>query len=106
MCRNVFTIQQLLTNVTSSRESNLDTARQFYEMLYMMPDDLQAQVVEQGVRYSEEDYVEALNLIHRSKPGSGDENQQRARIQRLRAIVKEQTFKKEHAENQKRNQIT
>lgn len=104
MCRNIFTIQQLLTNITSSRESNLDSARQFYEILYLMPDDLQAQVVEQGVRYGEEDYVEAMNLLHRSKPGSGDENQQRARIQRLRAIVKEQTFKKEHAENQKRNQ--
>ena len=103
MCRNVFTLQQLMTNVTSSREANLDVARQYYEMLYLLPDDLQAQVVEQGVRYNEEDYVEALNLLHRSKPGSGDEHQQRARLQRLRAIVREQTYKREHAEMQKLN---
>uniref|UniRef100_H2ZD48 Exocyst complex component Sec8 n=1 Tax=Ciona savignyi TaxID=51511 RepID=H2ZD48_CIOSA len=91
MCRNVFALQQLLTNLTMSREPHLDMARQFYEMMYLMPDDLQAQVVEQGVRYSEEDYVEALNLLHRSKPGSGNENAQLARVQRLREIVREQT---------------
>ena len=105
MCRNIFTMQQQLTNITSSREASLDMARQYYEMLHLMPDDLQAQVVEQGVRYNEDDYVEALNLIHRSKPGSGDEHQQRARVQRLRAIVREHIYKKEHAEQmQKRNQ--
>jgi len=107
MCRNIFTMQQQLSNITSSREANLDMARQYYEMLHLMPDDLQAQVVEQGVRYNEDDYVEALNLIHRSKPGSGDEHQQRARVQRLRAIVREHIYKKEHAEQmQKLNQAS
>ena len=98
MCRNIFNLQQCLTNFTSSRESHLDIARQFYEMLYLMPDDLQTQVVEQGVRYKEEDYVSALNLIHRSKPGAGSDSTQCARVQRLRAIVKEQVDKKEHQE--------
>jgi len=98
MCRNIFTLQQCLTNITMSRESHLDAARQFYEMLYLMPDDLQVQVVEQGVRYSEEDYVEALGLVQRSKPGSGSEALQLSRAQRLRAIVREQTYKKEYAE--------
>ncbi|CAK8690303.1 unnamed protein product [Clavelina lepadiformis] len=102
MCRNVFTLQQSLTNITSSRESHLDEARQYYEMMYLMPDDLQAQVVEQGVRYQTENYVEALNLLHRSKPGSGNEQTQSARVQRLRAIVTEQTFKKEHADEMQR----
>ena len=107
MCRNIFTLQQQLTNITSSREANLDIARHYYEMLNLMPDDLQAQVVEQGVRYSEEDYVEALNLLHRSKPGSGDDNQQRARVQRLRALVREHIYKKERAEEmQKFNEAT
>ncbi|XP_026689907.2 exocyst complex component 4-like [Ciona intestinalis] len=105
MCRNVFALQQLLTNLTMSREPHLDMARQFYEMMYLMPDDLQAQVVEQGVRYSEEDYVEALNLLHRSKPGSGNENAQHARVQRLKGIVQEQTFKMEHAEQQNQDDI-
>jgi len=98
MCRNIFNLQQCLTNFTSSRESHLDIARQFYEMMYLMPDDLQTQVVEQGVRYKEEDYISALNLIHRSKPGAGSDSTQCARVQRLRAIVKEQVDKKEHQE--------
>nr|CAB3243990.1 exocyst complex component 4-like [Phallusia mammillata] len=103
MCRNIFTLQQCLTNFTLSRESHLDMARQFYEMLYLMPDDLQVQVVEQGVRYCEEDYMEALNLLHRSKPGSGTDSVQMSRAQKLRGIVREQTYKREFAEQMKQN---
>lgn len=32
-CRNIFAIRQSLTNVTSSREMDLDLARQYYELL-------------------------------------------------------------------------
>jgi len=34
-CRNIFAIRQSLTNVTSSREMDLDLARQYYELLNM-----------------------------------------------------------------------
>ena len=37
-CRNIFSIQQCLTNITSNRESDLDHARQYYELLYLSPD--------------------------------------------------------------------
>jgi len=37
-CRNIFSIQQCLTNITSNRESDLDHARQYYELLYQPPD--------------------------------------------------------------------
>ena len=37
-CRNIFSIQQCLTNITSNRESDLDHARQYYELLYLPPD--------------------------------------------------------------------
>ena len=34
MCRNIFAIQQNLTNITMSREADLDHARQYYEIMY------------------------------------------------------------------------
>jgi len=37
-CRSIFSIQQCLTNITSNRESDLDHARQYYELLYLPPD--------------------------------------------------------------------
>ena len=37
-CRNIFAIQQNLTNITMSREADLDRARQYYELLYSNPD--------------------------------------------------------------------
>lgn len=37
-CRNIFAIQQNLTNITMSREGDLDRARQYYELLYSNPD--------------------------------------------------------------------
>lgn len=37
-CRNILAIQQNLTNITMTREADLDRARQFYELLYLSPD--------------------------------------------------------------------
>lgn len=37
-CRNIFAIQQNLTNITMTREGDLDRARQYYELLYSNPD--------------------------------------------------------------------
>ena len=38
MCRNVFSVQQQLTNITMTRELALDQARQYYELLYLSPE--------------------------------------------------------------------
>lgn len=38
MCRNIFSVQQQLTNITMTRELALDQARQYYEMLCNTPD--------------------------------------------------------------------
>ena len=38
MCRNIFSVQQQLTNITMTRELALDQARQYYEMLYHTQD--------------------------------------------------------------------
>lgn len=97
MCRNIFALQQVITHATMSRESHLDSARLFYEMLYHSVDDLQSIVVEQGVQFEDDDYVQAVELLHRSRPGSGSESTRLARIQRLREIIREQVHKSEQA---------
>ena len=39
MSRNIFAIQQNLTNITMSREADLDHARQYYEIMYQTVKD-------------------------------------------------------------------
>ena len=34
-CRNIFVLQQNLTNITMSREVDLDRARQYFELLFL-----------------------------------------------------------------------
>ncbi|KAK2144045.1 hypothetical protein LSH36_791g00032 [Paralvinella palmiformis] len=38
-CRNIFALQQCLTGITMSRETDLDRTRQYYELLYLTPED-------------------------------------------------------------------
>ncbi|XP_077449980.1 exocyst complex component 4 isoform X2 [Stigmatopora argus] len=101
MCRNIFVLQQNLTNITMSREADLDFARQYYEMLYNTADELLNLVVDQGVRYSELDYINALSLLHRSQTGVGDLSTQNTRLQRLKEIVCEQAAIKQASKDKK-----
>ncbi|TTG93070.1 Exocyst complex component 4 [Bagarius yarrelli] len=101
MCRNIFVLQQNLTNITMSREADLDFARQYYEMLYNPADELLNLVVDQGVRYSELDYINALSLLHRSQTGVGDLSVQNTRLQRLKEIICEQAAIKQATKDKK-----
>lgn len=38
MCRNIFSLQQTLTSITSAREPALDYARQYFELLCLTPE--------------------------------------------------------------------
>ena len=38
MCRNIFSLQQTLTNITLAREPALDYARQYFELLCLAPE--------------------------------------------------------------------
>ncbi|CAI9732804.1 exocyst complex component 4 isoform X2 [Octopus vulgaris] len=69
MCRNIFAIQQNLTNITMSRESDLDHARQYYELLYTSPDAIIDGIAEKGAQYTEQEYIQLFQLQHRSQPG-------------------------------------
>ncbi|KAM9467920.1 exocyst complex component 4 [Clarias gariepinus] len=101
MCRNIFVLQQNLTNITMSREADLDFARQYYEMLYNTADELLNLVVDQGVRYSELEYINALSLLHRSQTGVGDLSVQSTRLQRLKEIICEQAAIKQATKDKK-----
>ncbi|KAL4658431.1 exocyst complex component 4 isoform X1 [Arapaima gigas] len=101
MCRNIFVLQQNLTNITMSREADLDFARQYYEMLYNTADELLNLVVDQGVRYTELEYINALSLLHRSQTGVGDQTVQNMRLQRLKEIICEQAAIKQATKDKK-----
>lgn len=68
MCRNLFAIQQNLTNITMARETDLDHARQYYELLYMSPDDVLSLIVEKGPDYSYTEYLSLFQLYQKSHP--------------------------------------
>ncbi|XP_039617296.1 exocyst complex component 4 isoform X2 [Polypterus senegalus] len=101
MCRNIFVLQQNLTNITMSREADLDFARQYYEMLYNTADELLHLVVDQGVKYTELEYINALSLLHRSQTGVGDQTVQNMRLQRLKEIICEQAAIKQATKDKK-----
>nr|XP_004661255.2 exocyst complex component 4 [Jaculus jaculus] len=101
MCRNIFVLQQNLTNITMSREADLDFARQYYEMLYNTADELLNLVVDQGVKYTELEYIHALTLLHRSQTGVGEQSTQNTRLQRLKEIICEQAAIKQATKDKK-----
>ncbi|KAK6635581.1 hypothetical protein RUM44_000835 [Polyplax serrata] len=68
MCRNMLTLQQTLTNITSSREVALDHAKQFFELFYKSPDEILSIVLEKGPQFTDMEYINALQLINRTYP--------------------------------------
>ncbi|XP_077991947.1 exocyst complex component 4-like isoform X2 [Glandiceps talaboti] len=88
MCRNIFSIQQNLTNITMSRETDLDNSRQYYELLYINADEILDKIVGEGPSFDELHYLNLLKLQHRSHAGT-DPRILEAREQRLREIMKQ-----------------
>ncbi|RXG69635.1 Exocyst complex component 4 [Armadillidium vulgare] len=86
MCRNIFCIQQQLTNITMTRELALDKARQYYELLYLTPEDILNNIVNRGKQFTELEYINALQLLYRSYPGASPDSLQ-VHLQRLSEIL-------------------
>ncbi|GFR81718.1 exocyst complex component 4, partial [Elysia marginata] len=86
MCRNILAIQQNLTNITLTRESDLDRARHFYELLYLNPDEVLNSVAEKGPHFTLKEYEQLIELYHRSFSGN-PVSVQDARRQRLYSIM-------------------
>ena len=90
-CRNILAIQQSLTNMTLSREPELDHARQYYELLYLKVDDILKVTLERGPQFSEQQYVNLLTLAQRSGR-AGSEQDLDSRLARLSGILKDYEF--------------
>ncbi|KAF2896324.1 hypothetical protein ILUMI_09831 [Ignelater luminosus] len=69
MCRNVFALQQTLTNITMTREVALDHARHYFELFFLTPEEILNGIVEKGPEFSELEYMNAFQLLNRSKAG-------------------------------------
>ena len=66
MCRNIFAVQHTLTsNITGSRETSLDHAKQYYEMFNQRQQEVLNSIVEKGPTFSAEEYSAAIQLLHR-----------------------------------------
>lgn len=70
-------------------------------MLYNTADELLNLVVDQGVRYTELEYINALSLLHRSQTGVGELSTQNIRLQRLKEIICEQAAIKQASKDKK-----
>lgn len=68
MCKNIFSIQQCLSNITLTRETDLDRARKYFELLYQKPDDILNRIMEKGAQFSQTEYEHLLALAVRSDP--------------------------------------
>uniref|UniRef100_A0A0K0F679 Exocyst complex component Sec8 n=1 Tax=Strongyloides venezuelensis TaxID=75913 RepID=A0A0K0F679_STRVS len=66
LCRNIFAVQQLMSQITGRREMDLDRARSFYELLDHEPDRLLAMIVDKGTTFSNTEYSYLLSLAVRS----------------------------------------
>ncbi|XP_073999429.1 exocyst complex component secretory 8 [Rhodnius prolixus] len=88
MCRNVFTLQQTLTNITMAREVALDHARTYFHLFFLKPEDILNEVLEKGAEYTELEYMNALQLICRTYD-SEDENSTQRYLQKLSDILGE-----------------
>ncbi|CAD5120423.1 DgyrCDS8990 [Dimorphilus gyrociliatus] len=68
MIRNIFSSQQTVGKILSTRSyTGLDSARQYYELLYRKPDDLLSAIIEQGTSsFSHIQYEALIRLQHRS----------------------------------------
>lgn len=95
-----------ITGCANNDEGNTELApscspRQYYEMLYNTADELLNLVVDQGVKYTELEYIHALTLLHRSQTGVGDQTTQNTRLQRLKEIICEQAAIKQATKDKK-----
>ncbi|CDW52644.1 hypothetical protein TTRE_0000090601 [Trichuris trichiura] len=88
ICRDIFSVQQCLSDLTGSREPDLDQARRFYELLYKSPDDILNAIVEGGAEFAVTDYANLLALSIRSHPVlSSEPGALEQRLSRLKTML-------------------
>eukprot|EP01135_Chromosphaera_perkinsii_P003877 Nk52_evm13s260 gene=Nk52_evmTU13s260 len=67
MCRNIFALQQNLSNITMTNEPAFDYARQFYCHLSFSTEKILLHIARNGPIYDKEDYQKVIELIYASQ---------------------------------------
>uniref|UniRef100_A0A914EAN8 Exocyst complex component Sec8 n=1 Tax=Acrobeloides nanus TaxID=290746 RepID=A0A914EAN8_9BILA len=94
VCRNIFAVQQRLSHLTGRKESELDRARTFFELLNKEPDQLLASIMERGASFSYLEYTYLLALAVRSHHSlSSQPGALETRVNRLREILSQSNRK-------------
>ncbi|KAF7496669.1 Exocyst complex component 4 [Sarcoptes scabiei] len=65
-CRAIYDIQRRLSTIVNSRESSLDYARQYFELLLTTPDEVISGIIERGKLFKPQEYISAITLLHQS----------------------------------------
>ncbi|CAF3096652.1 unnamed protein product [Rotaria sp. Silwood2] len=88
MCRNIFAIEQTLTQIRTVGDAELMRAHQYYELLYAIkPEDILNVIEEHGQEFSEQDYLHLLQLQYRSLPANERENCDLSKYEQLVKIA-------------------
>ena len=75
LCRNIFSIEQTLTQIRTVGDAELMRAHRYYELLHTTkPEEILNIIEEHGPEYTEQDYLHLLKLQYRSFPASQREN--------------------------------
>lgn len=73
MCRNIFSVEQTLAQCGIVVDSGLTRAYQFYEFIVnVKPDEILQLIEQRGNDYSEQDYLNLVQLQHRNLPTNED----------------------------------
>ena len=87
MCRNIFAIEQTVSQIRTVGDAELRRAHQYYELLYKTtPEELLSMIEEHGRIYSEQDYLHLLQLQYKSFVKHDRENFD---LQKYKQLVKQ-----------------
>ena len=88
MCRNIFAVQHTLTSsITGSRETALDTAKQYYELCNQRPQEILNGIVEKGPMFNLEEYTNLITLLNNSDVTSSS-HKLASQLEKLSDIMK------------------
>jgi hypothetical protein len=63
MCRNIFTVQRHLSQISGRPETELNRASFFYDLVNKDPDDLLIKIMERGAEFTHMEYTYLLVSI-------------------------------------------
>ncbi|EYC28854.1 hypothetical protein Y032_0007g3461 [Ancylostoma ceylanicum] len=89
-CRNIWGVQQRLSQITSRREAELDRARAFFELLAYEPDQLLAQLPDRRSQFTPVEMGHLIALSVRSHPQLASQHGAlEQRLAQLSALLKQ-----------------